>query len=285
MDWADLLPLPSCAVLTGFRGQGKSALGYYLLDGLAEAQGATAYVVGLPRERWGLLPDTIHAVETLGAVPRRAVVFLDEASLTMHAREWGDRSHVQMDKLMSLSRQRDQTLILATHHTRKLDVSLITDTGLLLCKKPSKLQSRLDRPEVRSFIMEAWEAFQKVPKDRDSREFTYCFNFLTDWAGLMENALPYFWSEDLSRAFGFDAEEGAQMEPQDPIRASRVRTARGLALREPRPEELERMRAALLATQMALPGATPETLRTTIEETYGLPGAWIQKVEEEAGSP
>ena len=199
--WPSILPHPSASIITGGRGKGKSALGYYLLEHLSELNGIDPHVAGFPREKWGLLPSNFkrvgEGIEDLEALAEDSMVFFDEASLRFYARRFRRRENELMDWLVSLSRQRGQTIMFATHHTRKLDINLITDADAVLFKQPSRFHAKLERPEIRELAREAQEAFSQVG---NPLEYTYVVSADYDGA-LVKNPLPSFWSDEISRGW------------------------------------------------------------------------------------
>lgn len=209
--WKQAIPAPSVVLITGRRGSGKSALGYWLVEHLSEAYCMDAHVIGVPEDKWGLLPNSIRPLPltALRSLPENAVIFVDEAALLFYSREWGDKQHTMFDHLLSVSRQKHQVLLLATHTARKLDVAIVMDADCWVCKEPSLLHSRLDRGEIRQFTQEALKAFGQVPAERRKQS---AYVFCHEWEGgrMLENGLPSCWSDDLSCAFaGVDlAQEG-----------------------------------------------------------------------------
>ena len=61
------------------------------------------------------------------------------------------------------------------------------------------LQPRFDRPELRDIAREAKLAFTTVSGDK--RNWSYVYSPNADYIGLLENKVPTFWNQKLSRAF------------------------------------------------------------------------------------
>jgi len=201
IQWKKVLPLPSVALISGRRGAGKSCLMYWLLSYLPKEYGISAHVIGIPKEKYNLLPPEIKPLEMgdLDNLPENAMIAVDEAGILFYARQWKEDLHSLMDKLLSISRQKNQIVLLATHASRKLDVGILMDCDALLFKEPSILHARLDRREIRQLTEEAMTEFRKR-SEKDRKKFTYVYSH-TIQGTLLENPPPSFWSEDLSKAF------------------------------------------------------------------------------------
>jgi hypothetical protein len=202
VTWADILDFPCIVMLAGRRRMGKSALGYYLLTLAQRLYDVDAYVKGLPREKWHLLPDYIHPLDPEEPdLPDSAAIFLDEAAMFYYARDFGTSLNKALSILLSISGQKDQLLIFATHYTRKIDIDIITDVDILAFKQPGMMYKRFERREMREFVKEVYEKFKKLPDGEDVRKYSYVLADTCDFEGFVTNPLPDFWSEELSKAF------------------------------------------------------------------------------------
>ena len=190
---------PSVILIIGRRRFGKSALGYYILEKIHTDQpNLKIYVVSLPKEKHHLLPTWIQPVDDVEELPDNCVSLVDEGAMKYHAHKWHKKETEVMDKMISISGQRHQTFIFITHTLRKFAVTLLLDINILLVKKPSLLQMKLERSEFRKLIEEIDREFNKIPKE-DVKKSVYVVS--DDYKGFIRNPLPHFWSEDLSEAY------------------------------------------------------------------------------------
>jgi len=194
-EWTEKVSLPEqgIIIITGGRGQGKSCLGYYLLE-LAHLQNKRTAVFGLPSQKKHLAPPWVEIIENINDIPEQSVVFFDESALTFYARESFNKLNKLMNKLISISRQKSQILIFCSHTLSKLDRGICADVDVLLMKKPSLLHKRMERERLR----EMTEIAEEHLKYR-SKEFVYCYSH--NFEGVLTNPLPSFWSEELSCAW------------------------------------------------------------------------------------
>jgi len=168
------------------------------------------FMVYFPKEKHHLLPDFIIPINTIEELPDNCIALIDESALHYYAHHWMKKETEVMDKLISVSGQKKQTIIFVTHTMRKFAVTLLLDINTLLVKKPSLLQMKLERSEFRKLIEEIDQEYNKLPQD-DVKRSVYVVS--DDYKGFITNPLPSFWSEDLSEAYaGVNLEEKAEIE-------------------------------------------------------------------------
>lgn len=208
--WQSKIIHPSVVLILGKRGSGKSALGYRLLE--LNRYALTPYVLGLPRQGQGLLPDWIGITQNLDDIVPKSIVLVDEAYLRYHSRESLATRSREMSRILNLSRQREQTLIFVSQEARQIDKNIVSSANVIVYKDLGMLQLEFDRPELNRFANQAKQAFEKVEGDR--RRWSYVYSPDSDFLGLLENSLPGFWSNKLSQAFATGIEASATKQPK-----------------------------------------------------------------------
>ena len=196
-NWLRLIPHPSIVIILGGRGNGKSALGYRLLEHFRWT--ATPYVIGLPQDARKYLPDWIGMAATLEEVPPGAIILVDEGYLTYHARRSMAATSVEMSQILNLSRQRSQTLIFVTQEAKQIDRNVASSANVVIFKDLGILQLEFDRRELNKIATNAKEAFANLSGDKKRRAYVYSPD--SDFMGLVENSLPTFWTPKLSHIF------------------------------------------------------------------------------------
>lgn len=197
-NWLKIFRHPCTVIITGGRGKGKSALGYKALEFL-HWQVETC-VVGLPKATRKYLPDYVYMYATIEEVPSGYAILVDEGYLGFHARRSMAEANVAISQIINLSRQRNQTIIVVTQEARQIDINIVSQTDVLILKKPSMLQSKFERGPLRDFVEEANAAFLPIPK-KDRKRYSYVIADEAEFKGLVENSLPSFWRPALSRTF------------------------------------------------------------------------------------
>lgn len=204
--WQSVLPASGSMAILGKRRMGKSALAYYLAELRHQDSQANAAVYGPPVELEKYLPAYFKVLVDLSEVGRRhdSTVIIDEGSMPLHARRAMEQGHIDFDEALSLCAQRNQLLILCTHHSKKLDPMVVRDLDLLAFKRPSKLQSEMERAELRRLSKAARSFFQGMP-EAEQKTWSYVFWDDFDCEGRIANVLPSFWSPTISTAIGMGA--------------------------------------------------------------------------------
>ena len=184
----------------GKRGSGKSAAGYAILEYYNTKE--NAHVVGLGKEHWHLLPDTIVPLpldfQTLNDLPWHSTIFIDEAAQYFYARDSHKTLNKFISKLETDARKKDQLLVFATHTFRKLDIGVILDMDALMFKQPSMLHARFERKEILEMVKSAKREFDRLPKSENRAKYAYLIS--DDYEGMIEVPLPSFWCDELSNA-------------------------------------------------------------------------------------
>jgi len=229
-NWLKLTHHPSVIVILGGRGKGKSALGYRLLEYLRWT--ASPYVVGLPENARKLLPDWVGMVASLEDVPPKAIVLVDEAYMPYHARSSMAAEAKAMSQLVNLSRQREQTLIFVSQEARQVDRNIASSASVVAFKDLGILQVEFDRRELNDIAIQAKQAFATISRDKRKWSFVYAPD--SDFIGLVENSLPTFWTDKLSRVFATVGEPTTRLPKKTPLnkrieRAKELK-AQGLSL-------------------------------------------------------
>lgn len=192
--WNDLILHPMAIAISGARGSGKSCLAYWLADTMSRARCCNVVVLGLTPEKEALLPAGWAIIDSITQAPPGCVVLVDEVALQFHARRSASSENLEMDRVLSISRQAAQDVIFATHNFRKMDVALVSDLDVIALKKPSFLHSRFERSEIRQFTQAAAAWFEQHSKNHKAWTYVFSDNF----EGVVQNPLPAFWTEDLS---------------------------------------------------------------------------------------
>ena len=219
--WRQKITHPSVVLILGKRGSGKSALGYRLLE--LFRYGLTTYVLGVPKQAQGLLPDWIGIAQNLEDIPAKSIVLVDEAYLRYHSRESLAAKSKEMSRILNLSRQTDQTIIFVSQEARQLDKNIASSASVLAFKDLGMLQLEFDRPELNKIATQAKQTFESVKGDK--RKWSYVYSPDADFMGLLENSLPTFWSSRLSHAFAGGAQASATRTPKKMTLEERIKRA------------------------------------------------------------
>ena len=206
--WFDVLPQGSVILIIGRPGSGKSALAYFLLEKLQHR--VSCYVVNLPKAVHYLLPPWLGVVPSLEKAPFNAALLLDETALQFPARMSTSQKNQRLLEIISLARQRRQTLIFISQEASYVDINILRGLSTLIIKEPAPLQVVVERPELKRFIQRAQRKFQSTKDDK--RRWAYIAFSPCGYAGMVHTAKPSFFSDALSRCYAQPHEETEERE-------------------------------------------------------------------------
>lgn len=197
--WAQAIPKECVVCIYGHRRKGKTATAWWLAEKRHNKMPVAALM--FPKKARSLLPPWVKHVSNISELKKLKgyLVVADEMAIHANAREHQSDSNKELFKLMAVSAQCHQLLLLICQHTRQLDVGLAMEPDIVVFKQPSLLHIRFARPELKPEVEEAWEAFASARGDK--RSWSYIVNFHDGRKGFLRNRLPSFWSQELSEAY------------------------------------------------------------------------------------
>jgi len=202
------LPFPGLILIMGDRRMGKTGIAHEIANQVHARLGLPT-VVNMPevvpentkRKIGRLLPNWMSVVSSRNAWPKRSVVIYDEAAQTAHARRTQSSDAVELDDLISISGQREQLIIFIAHHSRKLDLNVITEVNRIIWKKPTYAHQLFERDEVSDFSMRAYDFFAGIKGMVARKKAALVLDFDDFSFSQTKNSLPPWWCDDLSRLF------------------------------------------------------------------------------------
>lgn len=196
---AQLTVHPSVILILGHRGSGKTALAVRYQELRRDV--AAPYAVGLPQKAKGLLPEWYGMVQDFGTIPKDAIIYIPESYRFFHARDTSSARGRSVAELVNLSRHRRHTLIFDVQNAAQLDRNIISEADLVLVKEPGPFQEGFERSQFQGLMDQARAAFSGLGKGRKKQAVWVVAPGVGIKGKLMENRLPTFWSEALSRVF------------------------------------------------------------------------------------
>jgi len=198
--WQDIITPTTVSVILGKKGSGKSCLAYWLVDTFSYKYDLLPVIVGFPREKQNLLPQT-YVIKSLedALITENAMLLIDEGTTMLPA---GQRLDELVKSFIALSRQREQIVIFIFHASRDVGSKILRGVDAIIVKEPSQRQieygSKTDW--FRHFLEDAKVRFKQI-KDDDTRKFAYVDNEDPEFRGMLTNPIPPFWTKDLSKAW------------------------------------------------------------------------------------
>lgn len=213
--WIEILPEYGTMIVLGRKRHGKTGLAYHIGEERHDCLGKRMAVWGPGASVRPLLPDWIEiatSLEHLMTFKDRTLV-IDEGSLASHARDWRSASAMELDQAISLSGQRRQLLIDCTHHSRKLDPLLLREADVLAFKIPTKMHTKMERGEIRTWSLEARDRLLALAEGV-RKAWTWALWDDFEEEGLVENPLPTFWRQEISEATSAALDEDGDLPEQ-----------------------------------------------------------------------
>lgn len=199
-SWKHAIPYKGVVIILGFRGQGKSALAWYIMDICRVYKGKTrpVYVLGMPKTKRKYAPKWVKHVDSFRNIPKGALILVDEAALRFPARRSQSDENIAVAGLNALSRQRDQLIIFVAHTARLLELEAIMDCNVIIYRKPSASYLKFERRETMEWTTTARE---QIMSKGNPLHWAYVIDLEDDRRGLLRCKLPPFWSNELSAAW------------------------------------------------------------------------------------
>ena len=196
----DVVNHPSVIVVLGHRGSGKTALALRIQELLRHQ--APPYAVGLPDKARRFLPDWYGLADDFTNIPNNATIYLPESYRYFHSRDSQSSQGRALADLVNLSRHRRHTLIFDVQNAAHLDRNILSEADVVLVKEPGPFQEGFERAQYKKVMDNARAAFASVRQWRRKRAVWLMAPAADIYGQLMENQLPSFWKDSLSRLFG-----------------------------------------------------------------------------------
>ena len=198
------LPKNGVLVVTGFRGEGKTALTWWIADTVRKRKGYSSKVAtyDLPPAGVKALPSwartNLTSVSEVSNLDKPHIVVVDEAAFSANARRAMSEENVQWTKLFAVARHKGHLLIFISQSSRQVDIQMIDQADWILMKKPSMLQVLLGRDALKAKLE---DAFLALNAKRNSKEWVYVYDARSDAGKLLPASMPKWWTDKLSKAY------------------------------------------------------------------------------------
>ena len=198
MDWLKNSNQGRVLIVLGARDSGKSAFIGTFAEFLRAAYGTQSYWVGLPEEAKNLLPHWIHIVDAAESCPPNSLILCDETGLNYLSFLFNTPKNRYLHYLLMLARHKQNTLVFAAQSSKDIDCSIVRQADSIIFKEQGINQAEDERLSLRRKAKEAAAAFSQIPKEK-RKEAAFVFDH--SFKGLLNSALPSFWSEEFSRVY------------------------------------------------------------------------------------
>jgi len=220
--WLDIIDHPAVELIIGKRNSGKSALAFRQLE--LHKNKLDLYVLKAPENLHKLLPEWIGIKESIEDIPSGSMVLVDEAHMLFSARDSQSADDREISRIVNLARHKGLSLIFVSHEARHIDKNIVSSADVLVFKDMGILQSEFDRPQIRLLAEKAKQAFNHIHGNR--KRFNYVYSPNADFEGMLENDLPTFWNNKLSKAYATGLGTAEPRNPKKVTKDEKIRLAK-----------------------------------------------------------
>ena len=202
-----VIPFPGVVMIMGDIRTGKTGLAHEVANQMHSRRRLSA-VLHLPtlqgkdkKQVQKLIPSWMRITSHRKEWPQNAVIIYDEAAQSAHSRRSQTGDAVELDDLLAISGQRQQLILFISHYSRKLDLNICTAVHTLIWKQPTFAHTLWERDEMADFTMKAFDFFQGIRGDIARKKATLVLDMKSYSFHQVNNKLPPWWSDNLSRIF------------------------------------------------------------------------------------
>ncbi len=180
-------------LILGARGKGKTALGLKLVENLATKTRKNFYCMGFSNEK---MPSWIQDVEDIKYIKNNSIVIIDEGGMMLSSRNSMSKANKLLSNLIFIARHKNLTILFVAQNSANLEINIIRQCDFIVLKKASLLQQNLERKIIQRFYENCFDDF-KIFKSIIGTAYIYSDEFI----GFVNNPLPSFWKENISKSF------------------------------------------------------------------------------------
>ena len=196
------MPTVGVLVVTGHRGEGKSALAWWLAEALRGKAKKKIAALGIPKAAQTSLPKRIVHVETVEQISdmKPHIVVVDEAAIVANSRTAMKAANQLWLQLIAVCRHKGHLLSFINQHNRQLDVQILMDADFVLMKRPTLLHLKFCRPEFKVELQQAYDLFNDMRPSATKRK-VFVVDYHTGSAKMLPAQMPKWWNDRVSKAY------------------------------------------------------------------------------------
>ena len=195
VTWKKVSPHPSVTLILGDVRSGKTTAACSLID-YYKRQGLQIYMAA-DRSIVRQFPKWFkHTSPSRPTAKPNSVIFVDDAHQYFYAREWKEGAAKLLDFIARARYHIGSSIIYTTQQSRVLDVNLTGMVNTYIFKRPSRLQLKFERKEVR-------ELFEVATKELKTKNFNVRWAYIdsNEYEGLMKIKKPSWYTKKMSVAY------------------------------------------------------------------------------------
>ena len=107
-----------------------------------------------------------------------------------------------LSELILIARHKNLSIMFISQNSSNLEINILRQADYLLLKPSSLLQKDFERKKVKKVYEEVKDDFKKL---NNYKGLTYIYS--EDYRGFINNDLPSFWSQKISKSFSGKSSE------------------------------------------------------------------------------
>ena len=206
ISWKSL-PSQGIIVVTGARGEGKSALAWWLAQTMQPKVKKQVVALNVPKVAQSAFPkkgfgrggiryiDEIEDIENL----KPSIIVIDEAIFVLNARRAMSDNNLMWMELAAVCRHKGHLLIFICQNTRQIDIQLLAEADYVIMKRPTIQHLRTCRKEFEPELQQAWERFNEMRTN--TKKKAYVVDYANANGAMLTASMPTWWNNKVSKAY------------------------------------------------------------------------------------
>ena len=201
------MPRQGIIVITGARGEGKSALAWWLAQEMQSTTKKQIVALNVPKLAQGAFPkrgfgkggikyiDEVEDIEDL----KPSIIVIDEATFVLNARRAMSDNNIMWMELAAVCRHKDHLLLFICQSTRQIDIQLLAESDYVIMKRPTMQHLRTSRKEFEPELKQAYNLFLTLKTDTRKKAFVVDYNYGN--TAMLVSRMPEWWNDRVSKAY------------------------------------------------------------------------------------
>ena len=201
------IPSQGIVVISGARGEGKSALAWWLAQEMQSTTKKQVVALNVPKPAQGAFPKrgfgkggikSREEVEDIDAL-KPSIIVIDEATFVLNARRAMSDNNVMWMELAAVCRHKDHLLVFICQSTRQIDIQLLAEADYVIMKRPTMQHMRTCRKEFEPELKQAWDQFNAMRTN--TKKKAYVVDYTNGNATMLVSRMPQWWNDRVSKAY------------------------------------------------------------------------------------
>jgi len=195
MKWSKIADHPAVYTILGDVGSGKTVTACSIIDEFRIDHKLKVYMVDYKYVVDKFPKWFIYANPEKPRIGKKSIIFVDDAHQHHYARDWMKGKGKKLDIIARERRQSDVSIVYTTQQARVLDVNLISMSSCIVFKRPSKLQLKVERKEIKEMYVIADQALKE-----GGYKVNKAYVVSNDYEGIVTVKKPKWFTTKMSKA-------------------------------------------------------------------------------------